>query len=93
MVDTNGYEEINRAAQSTKEAVDNKNWRTATRLWSYTEGVIMKVTNNIDFYNILTKLEPDRNQYSPIGRLSMDPTFAQGEIILKIYRIMLSTIP
>ncbi|OAD53440.1 Retinoid-inducible serine carboxypeptidase, partial [Eufriesea mexicana] len=77
MVDNDGYEKINKAAQLTKEAVDNKNWRTATRLWSYTEAVILKVTNNIDFYNILTKEKLDHNQYSVIGKLSMDPTFAQ----------------
>ncbi|XP_003484729.1 retinoid-inducible serine carboxypeptidase-like [Bombus impatiens] len=77
MVDTDGYEKINKAALRTKEAVDNKRWTNATKLWSYTEGVIGEVTNNIDFYNILTKIEPDSNQLSLMQRLVSEPTFAQ----------------
>lgn len=82
MVDTDGYEKINKAALRTKEAVDNKRWTNATKLWSYTEGVIDEVTNNIDFYNILTKMEPDSNQLSLMQRLVSEPTFAQGKNII-----------
>lgn len=80
MVDTAGYEKINEAALKTKNAVDTKQWATATKLWSYTEGVIAQVTNNIDFYNILTKMEPG-NQVSLVERLKSEPTFAQGKFI------------
>ncbi|KAK9300872.1 hypothetical protein QLX08_006578 [Tetragonisca angustula] len=76
MVDTAGYEKINEAAVKTKNAVDTKQWATATRLWSYTEGVIDQITNNIDFYNILTKMEPG-NKVSLMERLKSEPTFAQ----------------
>ncbi|KOX69411.1 Retinoid-inducible serine carboxypeptidase [Melipona quadrifasciata] len=76
MVDTAGYEKINEAALKTKNAVDTKQWTTATRLWSYTEGIIAQVTNNIDFYNILTKMEPG-NKVSLMERLKSEPTFAQ----------------
>ncbi|XP_043286962.1 retinoid-inducible serine carboxypeptidase-like [Venturia canescens] len=56
MVDAQGYEKIEASAQLTKEAVENEQWTAATRLWSGTEGVIMRVTGNIDFYNILYKM-------------------------------------
>lgn len=82
MVDTDGYEKINKAALRTKEAVDSKRWANATKLWSYTEGVIGEVTNNIDFYNILTKMEPDSNQLPLMQRLVSEPTFAQGKNII-----------
>ncbi|XP_031840488.1 retinoid-inducible serine carboxypeptidase [Nomia melanderi] len=55
MVDKNGLSEIDRAARATQDAVRTGKWRAATNLWSYTEGVIVKVTHNINFYNILTK--------------------------------------
>ncbi|XP_060832676.1 retinoid-inducible serine carboxypeptidase-like [Bombus pascuorum] len=77
MVDTDGYEKVNKAALRTKEAVDSERWADATRLWSYTEGAIIEVTNNIDFYNILTKIEPYTNQFSLKQRLVSEPTFAQ----------------
>lgn len=80
MVDTAGYEKINEAAVKTKNAVDTKQWATATRLWSYTEAVINQVTNNIDFYNILTKMGPG-NKISLMERLKSEPTFAQGKFI------------
>ncbi|CAK9829031.1 Retinoid-inducible serine carboxypeptidase [Anthophora retusa] len=77
MVDTDGFKKIEKAALMTKNAVDLKQWKTATKIWSYTEGVIAEVTNNIDFYNILTKVEPNYRQYSLVERLSSEPTFAQ----------------
>ncbi|KOC63106.1 Retinoid-inducible serine carboxypeptidase, partial [Habropoda laboriosa] len=78
MVDTNGFKKVEHAANMTKDAVKLNEWRTATKLWSYTEGVIAEVTNNIDFYNILTKMEPNyHKQYSLIKKLSSEPTFAQ----------------
>ncbi|KZC04812.1 Retinoid-inducible serine carboxypeptidase [Dufourea novaeangliae] len=60
MVDTAGYKEIDKWAQMTKKSVNARNWETATTLWGYTESVILKVTNNIDFYNILTKMVPGK---------------------------------
>ncbi|CAK9803362.1 Retinoid-inducible serine carboxypeptidase [Anthophora plagiata] len=77
MVDTDGFKKIEKAAMMTKNAVDLEQWRIATQAWSYTEGVISEVTNNIDFYNILTKVEPNYRQYSLVERLSSERTFAQ----------------
>ncbi|XP_014230834.1 retinoid-inducible serine carboxypeptidase-like [Trichogramma pretiosum] len=56
MVDTSGYFDIQRAANRTRDAVKTNQWSLATNLWAYTENVIMRVTRNIDFYNILTKV-------------------------------------
>lgn len=57
MVDTEGYQEIHKWALKTKDAVDGGDWTTATTLWGQTENVILRVTGNIDFYNILTKVQ------------------------------------
>lgn len=76
MVDTEGYQKIDKAAQETKKAVEAGKWTTATRLWNYAEYIIYEVTNNIDFYNILTKMNPKRS-FSAKERLSSEPTFAQ----------------
>ena len=55
MVDQDGYESINQAALQTKAAVDANRWTSATNYWSQTEGVVLDVSNGVDFYNILTK--------------------------------------
>ncbi|KAJ9580538.1 hypothetical protein L9F63_024284 [Diploptera punctata] len=56
MVDTDGYEAINEYAQKTKAALDAEDFERATTLWGQTEYVILDVTGNIDFYNILYKV-------------------------------------
>ncbi|KYN45011.1 Retinoid-inducible serine carboxypeptidase [Trachymyrmex septentrionalis] len=60
MVDTEGFKEIDAAAQKVKNNVELGNWRSATQEWSNTEMVILEKTDNIDFYNILTKQSPLR---------------------------------
>lgn len=57
MVDTEGYKKIDDMAQKTKNAIETKSWKTATMLWMNAEAVVAEVTDNIDFYNILTKME------------------------------------
>ncbi|XP_046389551.1 retinoid-inducible serine carboxypeptidase-like [Ischnura elegans] len=56
VVDQNGYEAINSAAESTKNDVEQQNWEQATNDWSYTESVVLQETDNVDFYNILYKI-------------------------------------
>ena len=70
MVDTAGYNQIQKAAQMTQKAVEAKDWQSSTTLWSYTEGVIARVTNNVDFYNILTKIRSRGMSYSLAGRIA-----------------------
>ncbi|XP_076171336.1 retinoid-inducible serine carboxypeptidase isoform X2 [Ptiloglossa arizonensis] len=81
MVDTAGYNTISKAAQKTKEAVLSGKWYTATYLWNYTENIILKITNNIDFYNILTKMFRTKSQYSGIDMLWSNPTLRKGNTV------------
>ena len=60
MVDTDGFNSIEKAAAATKRAVDNEKWLTATVLWSYTQDKLLQATGNIDFYNILYKTSSNR---------------------------------
>ena len=55
MVDTDGFNRIEKAAVETKQAVDNGEWSRATELWGYTMYIAFKETGNIDFFNILYK--------------------------------------
>ncbi|XP_076677080.1 retinoid-inducible serine carboxypeptidase [Andrena cerasifolii] len=74
MVDTAGYNKIQDAAQKTQTAVKAGDWLTSTTLWGYTENVIAKVTNNVDFYNILTKIKSGRMSYSLAGKFGPKPS-------------------
>jgi len=57
MVDTEGFKKIDAAAQRTKNRIDIGEWKEATEYWARTQGVVLKETCNVDFYNILTKKE------------------------------------
>ncbi|XP_078042161.1 retinoid-inducible serine carboxypeptidase [Augochlora pura] len=81
MVDTDGYKMIDKAAQSTKKAVDTGLWKTATNLWSHTENVILQATSNIDFYNILTKTRPSYMMNSVAVKQSSEPAQIKGDVL------------
>lgn len=66
MVDTEGYEKIQKSALETKAAVDTEQWEKATTLWGKTEVIIDQVSSSVDFYNILTKI----SQRNGIKKLS-----------------------
>lgn len=61
MVDTQGYIEIEKMANRTRDAVQAGKWTDATQLWAITECTIIKITGNIDFYNILTRVNDKPN--------------------------------
>lgn len=65
LVDRAGAIEIDQAAQKAKEAYDKGDYKQSTKEWSKTEGVVLRVTEGVDFYNILTKPTKGfwRNQY------------------------------
>ncbi|KAG9434537.1 retinoid-inducible serine carboxypeptidase [Apis mellifera carnica] len=63
MVDTEGYKKIDDVAQKTKNAVETNSWKTATMLWMNAEAVVAEVTDNIDFYNILTRMEASGTRF------------------------------
>lgn len=80
MVDTEGYKKIDEMAQKTKNAVETKSWRTATMLWINAEAVVAEVTDNIDFYNILTKMEASGTLSLMKRRIRSKP-FLRGKIV------------
>jgi len=55
MVDTEGFEKIDAAAQITKNKIELGSWIQATTEWAKTQEVVLQETYNVDFYNILTK--------------------------------------
>lgn len=64
MVDTEGYEKIQDAAQDVKRAVKKRNWIEATHLWELTEKTIDNITGRIGFDNILERVNAS-NTNSP----------------------------
>lgn len=52
-VDSVGLDKINKAANATQAAVDQKQWTRATDLWSNAEDVVERVAAGVNFYNIL----------------------------------------
>ncbi|XP_044735318.1 retinoid-inducible serine carboxypeptidase-like [Chrysoperla carnea] len=57
MIDIDGYERIDKEARKCQDLLDSGRYTEATNQWSQTETVIFSVTQNIDFYNILTKVK------------------------------------
>ncbi|CAK8685292.1 unnamed protein product [Clavelina lepadiformis] len=53
LLDDTGLTAVNNAAQATQNAVNNGDWTRATNLWSLTESVVIRNTDNVDFYDIL----------------------------------------
>ncbi|KAG7189780.1 hypothetical protein KM043_017442 [Ampulex compressa] len=82
MIDTAGYNRINVAAVLTKRAADMGQWVRATNYWSYATSVILTETNNVDFYNILSKMKYTYRQadaYSSPLQTNGDMTFEKYE--------------
>ncbi|XP_012270325.1 retinoid-inducible serine carboxypeptidase [Orussus abietinus] len=79
MVDKRGYREIAEAAKRTSLAVNTSNWITATNLWAHTEEIILKVTNNIDFYNILYRKQP-----KPMADLKDANSLSKGTVFQQL---------
>lgn len=62
MIDHNGYNLINDEARKVQIALQNKQFSEATSLWSSTESVVYRAAGNIDFYNVLSKLDENETQ-------------------------------
>lgn len=76
MIDTKGFENINKAAKTVEEAVKTQQWYAATRYWAYTQNVVMQYSYNVDFYNILTKI---RNEFNTVRRQEDVSSFDAGK--------------
>jgi serine carboxypeptidase 1 len=70
-VNPRGFEEIEKAAEATIEAVDANEWRKATELWGKTEEVIERVSAGVNFYNILAR-NPNTSFFLPSSSSEMD---------------------
>ncbi|XP_051995413.1 LOW QUALITY PROTEIN: retinoid-inducible serine carboxypeptidase [Xyrauchen texanus] len=55
LLDDNGLEEVNKAANGVQQALDQGQYQKATEMWSITENVVERNTNGVNFYNILTQ--------------------------------------
>ncbi|XP_076058422.1 retinoid-inducible serine carboxypeptidase-like isoform X2 [Oratosquilla oratoria] len=53
LVDSVGLGKVNTAANAVAAAVKAGHMENATKLWAEAEGVVEKVTNNVNFFNIL----------------------------------------
>lgn len=72
MIDTEGFKEIDAAANETRDKIETDQWREATNYWAYTQTIVLKKTYNVDFYNILTKQKWNYYHLSPQNILSFD---------------------
>ncbi|XP_029680616.1 retinoid-inducible serine carboxypeptidase-like isoform X1 [Formica exsecta] len=72
MVDTEGFKEIDAAANETRDKIETGQWREATNYWAYTQTIVLEKTYNVDFYNILTKQKWNYYHSSPQNILSFD---------------------
>ncbi|XP_044735684.1 retinoid-inducible serine carboxypeptidase-like [Chrysoperla carnea] len=57
MIDIDGYEKIDKEARKCQDLVESGRYSEATNQWGQTETETTSVTQNIDFYNILTKVK------------------------------------
>ncbi|XP_069577697.1 retinoid-inducible serine carboxypeptidase [Brachyistius frenatus] len=66
LLDDYGLEDVGRAAEAVKQAVEQQQFLKATELWSVVETVVEQNTNGVNFYNILTQ-QPDERRASSAG--------------------------
>ncbi|CAH2291846.1 retinoid-inducible serine carboxypeptidase isoform X1 [Pelobates cultripes] len=55
LLDDQGLSKVKECAKEVQNAVKNNQFDRATELWSKTEDVVEQYTDNVNFYNILTK--------------------------------------
>lgn len=75
MVDTEGAKAIEAAAKMTEDRVKAGDWAMATQMWAYTTSVVQQKTHNIDFFNILEKIQKHSSPYyelSPQNATQLD---------------------
>uniref|UniRef100_A0A663LYP1 Carboxypeptidase n=1 Tax=Athene cunicularia TaxID=194338 RepID=A0A663LYP1_ATHCN len=55
LLDDNGLAEVTAVAREIMDAINKNQYGLATELWGKAEGVIEENTDNVNFYNIMTK--------------------------------------
>ncbi|GBP39205.1 Serine carboxypeptidase-like 51 [Eumeta japonica] len=56
LVDQEGYEDIQAEAREAERLFNEGHYVNSTAQWARTQGAVMRRTNGVDFYNILTKV-------------------------------------
>ncbi|XP_071430035.1 retinoid-inducible serine carboxypeptidase isoform X2 [Pithys albifrons albifrons] len=59
LLDDNGLAEVTAVAKEIMDAINKNQYGLATELWGKAEGVIEENTDNVNFYNIMTKDVPE----------------------------------
>eukprot|EP00062_Callorhinchus_milii_P025084 gi/632985677/ref/XP_007909818.1/ PREDICTED: retinoid-inducible serine carboxypeptidase [Callorhinchus milii] len=59
LLDDRGLEEVNSYADQVQKAIEAGNYKQATDLWGATEFAILRNTDGVNFYNIMTKEPAD----------------------------------
>ncbi|XP_017772123.1 PREDICTED: retinoid-inducible serine carboxypeptidase-like [Nicrophorus vespilloides] len=71
-VDQAGYDKIESAALETKRLLEAGRFVDATDMWRETEYVVMDVTHDVDFYNVLKKIGNGYSKHS--GKIIAKPS-------------------
>ncbi|XP_048820877.1 retinoid-inducible serine carboxypeptidase [Lagopus muta] len=59
LLDDHGLAEVTAVAKEIMDAINKNEYGLATELWSKAEGIIEENTDNVNFYNIMTKEVPE----------------------------------
>jgi len=89
-VDSVGQQKIAASAQTVLQAVNNKNWATATQLWGTNQGVIEQVSDHIDVYNILNRAPS--SQFSSDSKADTDLDRSYRRMMAKLQADPLTTL-
>ncbi|XP_050674161.1 retinoid-inducible serine carboxypeptidase-like isoform X1 [Leptidea sinapis] len=71
LVDQRGYENIQRSAREAERLFNEGHFFNSTAQWGLTQSQVFAATENVDFYNILTKM-PSRFNFGNIHEFSRD---------------------
>ncbi|KAB0800564.1 hypothetical protein PPYR_06304 [Photinus pyralis] len=55
-IDQQGYQKVDAGARRTQKYLEDGKYQEATNSWANTENIIMNVAHDVDFYNILKKI-------------------------------------
>uniref|UniRef100_A0A8C5R8R4 Carboxypeptidase n=1 Tax=Leptobrachium leishanense TaxID=445787 RepID=A0A8C5R8R4_9ANUR len=93
LLDEQGLAKVQEAAAAVQDAVKSGEFERATELWSKTEDLVEEFTDDVNFYNILTKnpmmlAKPEKRQQSSIyyiSRLFYSHTLRhQGDLLFEL---------
>lgn len=60
MVDQKGFDTVDAVARLTEKAVARGRYFAAMRLWGQAEDAVLQVADDVDFYNIMSKIPRDK---------------------------------